>query len=90
MSAGLDEWVTLRELDRSAGRPKGSAFRAFKRLDPGWREGQDYRLLQPERDRPGIEALRAGGRIYVSSRTVILLSAGAARRLLEVLSEQQA
>jgi len=75
----MAEWTTLKELDRRAGRAKGTAFRAFKRLERHWREGHDYRLLQPDRDGPEIEALRATERVYASSRSVILLSPGAAQ-----------
>ncbi|MGQ0586176.1 MAG: hypothetical protein ACT4PK_03115 [Gammaproteobacteria bacterium] len=74
-------WRTLRELDRALGRPKGTAFRAFRRLEASWREGHDFRVLQPERDAAEIEALRAAGRVYASSRTVILISEGAAARI---------
>jgi hypothetical protein len=39
-------WLTLKELDQGAGRPKGSAFRAFKRLEPGWHEGEHFEALR--------------------------------------------
>jgi len=77
----VSTWLTLLELDRRTGRPKGTAFRAFKRHAPGWREGDDFRVLQPERDRAEIAALRAAGRVYASSRTVILLSDAAAAQI---------
>jgi hypothetical protein len=76
-------WLTLLELDRRLGRPKGTAFRAFKQRAPRWREGEDFRVLQPRADAPEIAALRAAGRVYASSRTVILLSGAAARRIVE-------
>lgn len=78
-------WLTLRELDARAGAPKGTAFRAFKRLASAWREGTDYRVLQPGGDDAEIEALRAAGRTYRSSRSVILLAPAAARTLLDSL-----
>jgi hypothetical protein len=78
VSAAPGGWVTLKELDAGAGCPKGSAFRAFKRLEPSWREGVEFRALRPERDAGEIAALRAAGRAYASSRTVVLLSAAAA------------
>lgn len=74
-------WLTLLELDRRLGRPKGTAFRAFKRLEPRWAEGRDFRVLQPDRDGAEIAALRAAGRVYASSRTVILVSAAAAAQV---------
>ena len=74
-------WLTLREVDRRLGAPKGTAFRAFKRLEGGWREGRDFRVLQAQHDAAEIEALRAAGRVYPSSRTIVLLSTEAAARI---------
>ena len=74
-------WLTLREIDQRRRAPKGTAFRAFKRLEPIWREGREYRVLHAERDAAEIEALRAAGRVYATSRTIILLSADAASRI---------
>lgn len=81
----MSRWVTLRELDREAAQAKGTAFRAFKRAAPGWREERDYRALDPVRDHDEIESLRAAGRIYPSSRAVVLLSPAAARTVLAAL-----
>lgn len=77
----MSQWLTLLELDRSLGQPKGTAFRAFKRHEPCWREDHDFRVLQPDRDGAEIARLRAAGRVYASSRNVILLSAAAARQI---------
>jgi len=74
-------WITLLELDRRLGRPKGTAFRAFKQRAPQWREGRDFRVLQAPADAVEIAALRAAGRVYASSRTVVLLSDAAARQI---------
>ena len=74
-------WRTLKELDGALGRPKGTAFRAFKRFEPSWSEGSDYRVLHPEHDAAEIEALRAAGRVYRASRAVILISEDAAARI---------
>ena len=73
--------VTLRELDASCGRPKGTAFRAFKRIEGTLVEGADFAVLHPDADRDAIEALRTQRRIYASSRAVVLLSAATAARL---------
>lgn len=78
MSARLARWRTLKELDAAAGLPKGSAFRAFKRLEPAWREGVQFRVLRPGRDDAEIGALRAAGRIYGASRVIVLLGDEAA------------
>ena len=85
----MKDWVTLRELDGRAGTVKGSAFRAFKHLSAGWREGTDYRVLMPEADAQAIEALRAAGRIYASSRSVVLLARSAAERVAQALASGQ-
>lgn len=78
-----EPWLTLREIDQQAGQPKGSAFRAFKRLESDMTENRDYQLLSSDRDAARIEALRAASRVYRSSRNVLLLSAETARRLLD-------
>ena len=68
------EACTLREIDERLGRPKGSAFRAFKRQRPALQEGIDFTVLSPRTSRIEIEQLRAAGRIYKSSINVIVLS----------------
>ncbi|MFT4047000.1 MAG: hypothetical protein QM661_09925 [Solimonas sp.] len=75
------DWLTLRELDRSAGREKGAAFRAFKRLSAGYREGVDFVVLSPDDAAATIDALRASGRIYAGSVNVVLLAAGFAETI---------
>jgi hypothetical protein len=76
-------WRTLKELDIAAGRPKGAAFRAFKRLEPSWREGAQFRVL---RDGPEFAALRASGRLYAASRVAILLAPDAAAAVRDALA----
>ena len=65
---------TLREIDIRLGRPKGSAFRAFKRRREALRENVDFTLLPAHAARAEIERLRAAGRIYRSSINVIILT----------------
>lgn len=81
-------WLSFRELDERAGRPKGEAFRAFRRLESGWLDGRDYRLLRS--DDPGVAAelaaLREQQRVYRSSVSVVLLSPARASELLARLS----
>jgi len=76
---------TFRELDEAAARPKGSTFRAFKRIEPQLREGQDFRLLRPGRDDAEIETLRQNQRIYANSVNIVLLGDGLSARLLKDL-----
>ncbi|HVT36960.1 MAG TPA: hypothetical protein VHE37_15325 [Nevskiaceae bacterium] len=74
-------WITLREIDARLGQSKGTAFRRFKQLEPALREGADFVVLDAQRDRAQIDALRAQQRIYASSINVILLSPSSAQRL---------
>jgi hypothetical protein len=72
------QWTTLRRLDEACGAPKGTAFRAFKRLTPHLVEGRDYRVLERSRDAAQIETLRGAGAIYASTLNVVLLAPAAA------------
>ena len=65
---------TLRDIDVRLGRPKGSAFRAFKRQRETLRENVDFTLLAARTARAEIERLRAAGRIYRSSINVVVLT----------------
>lgn len=75
------EWHTFRDIDRHLGLPKGSAFRAFKRLRPALREGEDFRVLAAGADNQTIAELRQAGRIYASSINVVLLCTAARARI---------
>ncbi|AXQ29185.1 hypothetical protein D0B54_11015 [Solimonas sp. K1W22B-7] len=78
---------TFRELDERAGLPKGSAFRAFKRLEPGLHQGRDYCLLRAgSGDEAKIEALRGENRVYRNSINIVLVDDALAERLLKHLS----
>ena len=68
------EGCTLREIDERHGLPKGSAFRAFKRLRGALREDVDFTLLSAPSARSEIERLRRAGRIYRSSVNVVVLA----------------
>ena len=68
------EGYTLREVDVRLGRPKGSAFRAFKRRREALREHVDFTLLPARTARAEIERLRVAGRIYRSSINVVVLT----------------
>lgn len=77
---------TFKEIDTRHGRPKGSAFRAFKRARETLREGIDYYHLDAARERERIEALRRAGRIYASSIHVVMLSESGYRRVRAFLA----
>ena len=70
----ITEGYTLREVDLRLGRPKGSAFRAFKRQRTMLRENIDFIVLSARADNAEIERLRTEGRIYRSSVNVIVLA----------------
>lgn len=76
---------SFRELDEQSGRAKGSAFRAFKRLEPTLRVGRDFRLLRADTDAAEIDTLRLHKRIYPNSINIVLLDDGVAERLLKHL-----
>ncbi len=66
--------LSLRQLDEAEARPKGSAFRAFRRVEGTAQEGRDFLVLHHQRDRALIDALRAQQRIYSSTVNLLLLS----------------
>ena len=68
------EGYTLREIDERLGRPKGSAFRAFKRRLGSLQESVDFIVLPARTARAEIERLRAASRIYRSSINAIVLT----------------
>ena len=72
--------LSLRQIDRLNAAPKGTAFRAFKRVRDTLVEGQDFFVIDPAAadDDAQVAALiesldRHDGR-YASSRVVVLLS----------------
>jgi hypothetical protein len=65
---------SFKEIDELHQRPKGTAFRAFKRLGERLREGEHYDYLDAQTRGSEIEALRQAGRIYASSINVVLLT----------------
>lgn len=80
-----EAWPGFKQLDEAAARPKGEAFRAFRRLERQWRQGQDYRLLQADVDAAEIAELKRSGRVYRSSANVVLLAPTRAAELLAIL-----
>lgn len=82
------DWLGFRELDLRAGTPKGEAFRAFRRLEAGWREGSDYLQLRAEDAPAAIAALRAAGRIYPSSPHALLVAPARCTEILALLAQQ--
>lgn len=79
------DWLSFRELDERASCPKGEAFRAFRRLEAAWREGEDFVQLRAETAAVEIDALRALGRVYRSSPHVVLVAPQRVGQLLAAL-----
>ncbi|HEX4895529.1 MAG TPA: hypothetical protein VFV11_04285 [Solimonas sp.] len=75
-------WQTLRELDLRLGAAKGTAFRAFRRLESRYAEGSDYVLLDASHSPELLAALRAADRLYRSSPRPLLLSPALADAVL--------
>ena len=83
------ESCTLREIDERHGLPKGSAFRAFKRLRGALREDVDFTLLSAPSARSEIERLRGAGRIYRSSVNVVVLAESGVERVRAELGRER-
>lgn len=79
-------WQTFLDIDRRLGRPKGSAFRIFKRMVPTLREGTDFAVLDANDPAPLLAQLKAEGRIYHSSIRVVLLAPETARNVAAMLA----
>lgn len=71
MTHYADAW-TLKEIDQRRAAPKGTAFRAFKRLKNDFIEGHDFFYLSANEDAESIESLRRSGRIYASTIHALL------------------
>jgi len=76
--------MSFKMLDRGLGRPKGSAFRQFKRHLPDLSEGADFLRLDGFADHETIEYLKAHGRVYETSVHVVLLTHSGVRKLFEI------
>ena len=74
---------TFKEVDTRYGRPKGTAFRAFKRLGRRLREGRDFHLLAAGADAELIAELRAAGRVYSFTVNAVVLTESGYRLVRE-------
>lgn len=68
------ETLSLRQLDELNGLPKGTNFRWFKVCEADLVEGVDYFLLPADEHQELIDSLKADGRIYPSTRHLLLLT----------------
>lgn len=68
------ETLTLRQIDRAAGAPKGTAFRRFKRARARMVEGRDFFRLDAAEHAEFIERLRHSGNVYPSTVHLVLIT----------------
>ena len=75
------EVLTLRQIDRLIGVPKGTGFRAFKRVRDDLVEGRDFFRLDGSEYAGYIESLRRQGLVYESTIHLLLLTREAYDRM---------
>ena len=68
------EVLTFRQLDRLNDVPKGTSFRAFKRVRPYLEEGEDFFCLAAGEHMELAVALRRSGVLYPASAQVVLVT----------------
>lgn len=78
--AGTDT-LSLRQLDELNGVPKGTSFRAFKRVADQLCEGQDYFYLPADEHQILINMLKASGQIYGTTVNLLLFTRSGYERL---------
>lgn len=74
--AGADTF-SLRQLDELNGLSKGTSFRWFKACEAELEEGMDYFHLLADEHATLIDDLKTSGRIYRSTRHLLLLTRSA-------------
>ena len=72
---------TFKEIDTRHARPKGTAFRVFKRLLGELEEGVDFHYLDRDTDAERIAALRSTGRLYASTVNAVIVTESGYRRM---------
>lgn len=75
------EVLTLRQLDRLNDVPKGTSFRAFKRVREQLVEGRDFFHLDASDHAAYIDSLRRRGLVYESTIHLVLLTPEAYQRM---------
>lgn len=68
------EVMTLRQLDQLNGVPKGTSFRAFKRVRACLEEGLDYFCLATHEHSKLSETLYQSGALYLASVKIVLIT----------------
>ncbi|MDA0823702.1 MAG: hypothetical protein O3C28_14985 [Proteobacteria bacterium] len=80
---------TFAELDRSAGLPKGSAFRAFKATASLLVEGRDFYCCDSRTDSRHFAEWTASGRFYKGTVNAVLLTDSGQALVLAMLHTNQ-
>ncbi len=66
--------LSFRQLDELNRLEKGSTFRLFKRWEAQLIEGEDYHYLADAEQGALIESLKQQGKVYASSRHLVLFT----------------
>ncbi|MGE0862121.1 MAG: hypothetical protein AB7I01_07785 [Gammaproteobacteria bacterium] len=82
--------ASFRELDERLGRPKGSAFRAFKALGAALVEGRDFHCCDSRVDELLFQVLYDSGRLYPGTVNGVLLGADAQAAIAARLASPEA
>jgi hypothetical protein len=80
--AQLASFYTLKDIDTRWRTPKGTAFRAFKQLEPQLLEGRDYLLLKPDTHPEALATLRTQQRLYTTTLQALLIAPDIVPRLI--------
>lgn len=85
----MPEGLSFKEIDQLYGSPKGTAFRAFKRLESRLSEGEHFHYLDARTRRDEIDALRRTGRIYPTTVNAVLLTEAGYELIKKALEEKR-
>lgn len=69
-----EQTLSLRQIDELNGLAKGSSFRLFKTCEEELVEGRDFHWLNAELHAGFIDQLKREGRIYATTRNLVLLT----------------
>lgn len=78
---------TFKQIDEMLGRPKGAAFRAFKRMQCSFIEGEHFYCVDARVDADAVSELRQAGKIYTSTVNAVFITETGLPLLLAELSE---
>lgn len=77
------EVMTLRQLDELNDVPKGTSFRAFKRVRPYLEDGKDFFCLAADEQLQLLVALRQCALVYPASVSIVLVTRSGYQRMQE-------